>query len=193
MFCFEAERFHKLDLRYQNVTTPIVEPRNLRVIEVHVLSQNGTAINSFVVDGDLGLRDVIIDHHLARADNDHLAHLLRIQPAYMNVGDDLPGILKTEEDNVIDAILHVSHALAANGDWLRVAKPVLNDADIVRGKVPEGVDVGTDAPQIQSLTVNVTKFAQFAGVNQFFNIPDGGVIHEGVTCHNNKASPGSSR
>src|SRR5262249_45786906 len=146
MFCFDAERFCKLDLRYQNVTASIVEPRNLGVVEIHVLSQNGTAIDSLVVDGDLAVRNVIIDHHLARADNDHLAHLLRVQPTYMNVCDDLSGILKTEEDNVIDAILHVSHALAANGNWLRIAKPVLNDADIVGGKVPEGIDVGTDAP-----------------------------------------------
>src|SRR6516162_8305653 len=193
MFCFDAERFRKLHLRYQNVAAPIVERRNLRVIEVHVLSQNGAAINSFVVDGDLALRNIIIDHHLARADNNHLAHLLRVQPTYMNVCDDLSGILKAEEDDVIDAVLHVSHAPAANGNWLRVAKPVLNDADIVRSKVPQGVDVGTDAPQIQSLAVNVAKLAQLTGINQFLDIPDGRVIHESVTCHNNKISPGSSR
>jgi hypothetical protein len=35
--------FRKLDLRYQNIAAPIVELRNPRIIEVHVLSQNGPA------------------------------------------------------------------------------------------------------------------------------------------------------
>src|SRR5512133_3872195 len=75
VFCFDAERFRKPDLGYHNVAAPMVEPRNRRVIEVHVLSQNSATINAFVVDGDLVLRDIIVNHHFARADNDHLAHL----------------------------------------------------------------------------------------------------------------------
>src|SRR4029077_8789454 len=192
MFRFNTERFRKLDLGYQNVATPIVKSRNLRVIEVHVLPQNGAAINAFVIDGDLVVCDIIINHHLARTDNDHLAHLLRVQPAYMNVCDDLPGILQAKKDNVIDAVLHVSHALAANGNRLRIAKPILDDADIVRGKVPEGVDVGTDAPEIQPLTIDVTKVTQLSGINQFLHIPDGRVIDEGVTRHHNEILLGSA-
>src|SRR6478672_4429540 len=192
MFRFDAERFRKLDLRYQDVAASMVKPGNLRVIEVHVLSQNGAAINAFVVDGDLVLRNIIINDHLARADDDHLAHLLRVQPAYMNVCDDLPGILKAKKDNIIDAILHVSHALAANGNRLRIAKPILDDADIVRGKIPEGVDIGTDAPEIQPLAIDVTKVTQLAGINKFLHITDGRVVDEGVASHDNEISLGST-
>src|SRR5258707_15251294 len=122
MFRFDAERFRKLDLGYENVAAPVVELRSPQIIEVHVLPQNGAAIDSLVVDDDLVFRDIVVNHHLARTDDDYLAHLLRVQPAYMNVCDDLPRILKAEEDNVIDAVLHVSHPLAANGNRLRVAK-----------------------------------------------------------------------
>jgi hypothetical protein len=62
----------------------------------------------------------------------------------------------------------------------------------VRGKVPEGVDIGTDAPEIQPLTIDVTKVTQLAGINKFLHITDGRVIDEGVTSHNNKVSPGSA-
>ena len=38
---------------YQNITTPMVKVKGARVIEVHVLAQDGAAINAFVVDSDL--------------------------------------------------------------------------------------------------------------------------------------------
>src|SRR4029077_2370031 len=160
--------------------------------EVHVLTENGASINAFIVNGDLVLRNIIINNHLARADNYHLSHLLRVQPAYMNVCDDLPGILKAKKDNIIDAVLHVSHALAANGNWLWIAKPILDDADVVRGKVPEGVDIGPDATEIQPLTIDVTKVTQLAGINKFLHITDGRVVDEGVASHDNKISLGST-
>ena len=90
----------------------------------------------------------------------------------MNVCDDLSGILKAKEDNVIDPFLHVSHALTSDGDRLGVAKPILNDADIVGGEVPERVDVRTDPAEVQTLAVYVAKLAEFTAINQFLNIPD---------------------
>src|SRR6185437_5400771 len=124
MFCFDPKRFCKLDLRYHDVTAPIIEPQDLRIIEVHVLSQYGAAIDTFVVDGNLVLCDIIVVDHLTRANNDHLAYLLRIQPTDMNVCDYLPGIFKAEKNNIINAVLHVSHALATNGERLRITEPI---------------------------------------------------------------------
>jgi hypothetical protein len=49
----------------------------------------------------------------------------------------------------------------------------LDDADIVRGEVPEGVNVGTNAPKIQALTVDIAELAQVAGINQSLHITDG--------------------
>src|SRR6266850_4557443 len=169
VFRLDAERFCKLDLRNQNIAGAIVELRNPRVIEVHVLSQDGATIDSFIVDEDLILCDIVINHHFARPNNDHPAHLLRVQPAHVNVCDDLSGIFKAKEDNVIDPFLHISHALTSDGDRLRVTKPILNDADIVRGEVPERVDVGTDPPEVQTLTVYVAKLAELARIKQFFH------------------------
>src|SRR6266513_5829799 len=192
MFRLGAEGFRKFDLWYQNVAAPMVELRPPRAIEIHVLPQDGAAIDSFVVDNDFVFRDVVVNHHLARADNDHLAHLLRIQPANMNVCDDLSRIFKTKKDNVIDPFLHVGHALTADGNRLRVAKPILNDADIVGREVPEGVDVGTDAPEVQALTVDVAKFAELTGINQSLRITDGRVVNESMARHHNEISFGSA-
>src|SRR6266700_6685490 len=192
VFRLDAERFCKLDLRNQNIAGAIVELRNPRIIEVHVLAQDGPTIDSFIVDEDLILCDIVINHHFARPDNDHLAHLLRVQPAHVNVCDDLSRILKAKEDNVIDPFLHVSHALTSDGDRLWVAKPILNDADIVGGEVPERVDVGTDPSEVQTLAVYVAKFAELARFNQIFNITNGRVIDEGVASHDNAMSLGST-
>src|SRR5947207_12716368 len=173
MFRLDAERFCKLDLRNQNIAGAIVELRNPRIIEVHVLSQDGATIDSFIVDEDLVLGDIVINHHFARPNNDHPTHLLWVQPANMNVCDDLPGIFEIKENNVVDPFLHVSHALAANGDRLWVAQPILNDADIVGSEVPEGVDVGTNPPEVQALAVDVAQFTQLAGIYQSLHVADG--------------------
>ena len=61
----------------------MVEPRT-GGLSKSMPSQNGAAINAFVVDGDLVLRDVVVNHHFARADNDHL-YLLRVQSTNVDV------------------------------------------------------------------------------------------------------------
>ena len=173
MFCLDADRLRELDFGHQNIAASIIKPRKFRTIEVHVLTKNGAAINSFVVNDELVLGDVIINHHLARAYDNHLAHLLRVQPTDVNVCDDLARIFEIKENNVVDPFLHVSHALAANGDRLWVAKPILNDADIVGSEVPEGVDVGTNPPEVQALAVDVAQFTQLAGIYQSLHVADG--------------------
>jgi len=68
----------------------------------------------------------------------------------------------------------------------------LNDADIVGREVPEGVDVGTDAPEVQALTVDVAKFAELTGINQSLRITDGRVVNESMARHHNEISFGSA-
>src|SRR5580704_780184 len=186
MFRFDTYRFCKLYLWYQNVAASIVELRNPGVIEVHVFPQDGAAIDSLVVDGDFILRDVIVNDHLTRADNDHLSHLLRVQPADMNVRDDLSRILQIKEDNVIDSFLHVGHALTADRNRFPIAQPILNDADIVGGEVPKGVNVGTNAPKIQALAIDIAELAELAGVDQFLHVTDSRVIDESMARHHDK-------
>src|SRR5947207_15942366 len=101
----------------------------------------------------------------------------------MNVRDDLSGILKVKEDNVIDSFLHVGHALAANRNRIRVAEPILDDADIVGSEVPEGVDVRTNAPKVQALAVDIAENAQVAGIDQSLHMKDGWVINECMISH----------
>ena len=77
----------------------------------------------------------------------------------MNVGDDFPGVLETNEDNVLYAILHIGHALPRNGNRLRVSEPVLDDADVVRCEIPQCIDIGANAAQIKALAINVADFS----------------------------------
>ncbi len=44
---------------------------------------------------------------------------------------------------------------AEHRQGLRISQPVLDDADVMRSEIPEGVDVGADAPQVETLAVDV--------------------------------------
>ena len=51
------------------------------------------------------------------------------------------------------------------------------------GKVPQGVDVGPDPAQVESLAVDIPDVAQLARVDQFLHVPDGRIVEEGVADH----------
>ena len=44
MLCLHSQRFHKLDLGQENVTTTVIELRWLRVVEIHILTKDGLAV-----------------------------------------------------------------------------------------------------------------------------------------------------
>ena len=92
MFRLHAQRFDEFYLGQQYVAAAIVEFRRARMIEIHVFAQHRAAVNALVVNGDLVVGDVVIHDHFFRADDNHLAHLLRIQPAHVNVGHDFAGV-----------------------------------------------------------------------------------------------------
>ena len=43
-----------------------------------------------------------------------------------------------------------------------------------------------DAAKVETLAVNVTDLAQFAGIDQLFHVADGGVVNEGVSGHDHR-------
>ena len=65
----------------------------------------------------------------------------------------------------------------------RITKPILDDADIVRREIPQGIDVGPDSTEVQPLTVDIANLAQLAGVEQLLHIPDRGVVDERMAHH----------
>ena len=65
----------------------------------------------------------------------------------MNVGEGFT-ITKIEEDHIINAILHEIHAkrIDCNGSWFSEKK--LNDTNIMRGKIPQGVYISPNSSKI---------------------------------------------
>jgi hypothetical protein len=63
----------------------------------------------------------------------------------MNISDNLLGVHDAEEHHIVDALLDKVHSDPMNRYRHRVAKPVLDDADIMGREVPESVDIGPDA------------------------------------------------
>ena len=107
----------------------------------------------------------------------------------MDVRHDLFGIRDIQEHDVINPALHVIHALPRDLHGDRIPEPVLNDADVVRGEIPQGINVRADASQVKALAVNVAHLAQFTGINHLFHITDGGIVNESVADHDDQMFP----
>src|SRR5262249_42633675 len=63
------------------------------------------------------------------------------------------------------------------------AEQVIDDRQVVRGQVPENVDVLLEQPQVDADAVDVVDLAQLAGGDQLFHLADGGAVEEGVVHH----------
>src|SRR5262245_14633827 len=103
----------------------------------------------------------------------------------MNIGYDFSRIFEAEKYDVVDALLHISHALPANGKGLRIPQPILDNADVMRSEVPERIDIRANAAKVQALAVNVTYLSQFAGIDQFLHVPNRRVVNERMASHHN--------
>jgi hypothetical protein len=101
----------------------------------------------------------------------------------VNVGDHFSRVFQAEEDDIINAILHVGHSLPRDGQRLRISEPVLDDADIMRGKIPQGINIRANTSEVEPLTVNIANVAQLAAIDQLFDIPDGGIEQERMPHH----------
>src|SRR4030095_12297878 len=87
MFHFYSERFLELNLGKKDVSAPIIKLEGTRVIKVHVLTQDCLAIDSFVVNGDFALGEIVLNHHPPGTHDNDLSHLLWIEPTDMDIGD----------------------------------------------------------------------------------------------------------
>ena len=101
MLGFHPQRLEELHLRKEDIATPVVELCEGRLIEVHILTKEGLAIDSLIVNRDLVFRDVVINDHLARTYHDHFSHLLRIQPADMDIDQYIVGIFDRSKCQIL--------------------------------------------------------------------------------------------
>src|SRR5208337_4532970 len=105
------KRLDKLYLRQKYIPATMIEFRGLWLVKIHVLTQDGFAIDSLVINGNLIIGNIVINYHFAGPDNDHFTDFLRIQPTDMNIGHDFPGINNAQENHVIHLFLHIVHTL----------------------------------------------------------------------------------
>src|SRR2546430_15000493 len=59
-------------------------------------------------------------------------------------------------------------------------------------EVPERVDIGTNATEIESLTIYIANLPQLAGVDQLFYIPDSSVVNKSVPGHDHEIAAGGT-
>src|ERR1700739_3768279 len=88
MFRLESKRLHELHLGNKNIDAAIIKLLP-RMIEIHVLTEDRSPVDPLVIQGDLAVGDIVIDNHLLRTDHNHFADLLWIQPADVDVSDNL--------------------------------------------------------------------------------------------------------
>ena len=136
MVDLDFQRLFEIDFRQQYITGPIVEGWKMLVVIIHVFSQNRFAFDAFVVNRDLVFRRIVVHHHFLGTHDGDRAHPGRIQPAHMNIGHHLVGIKDVQKNDIFDIFLDVRHASAHDRCGLGITEPILDDADIVGGKVP---------------------------------------------------------
>ena len=143
----------------------------------------GAGDRPLVVDGDLALGlHVVEHHHLLGADHGHLAHLVGVEPAQVQVADDPRREADAPEDHVLDARLQV--ALAAGRDLGgALAHQPQHHGDVVGAQAPEGVLVGAHDAQVLPVAVEVEDPAQGAVVDQVLQRLHAGVVDQQVVHH----------
>ena len=75
--------------------------------------------------------------------------------------DDVPGIGQVYERHVLDSGLDVRLTLGAHGDRLR-SENVVENRDIMGGKIPDDVDVLLEKPEIHACRVDVVNVSKFS-------------------------------
>jgi hypothetical protein len=105
-----------------------------------------------------------------------------IKPTYVHVSPHTFRIVQRHKDHVFNSWLDVRVTAHDDVDWDCV-QPVIDDADIVRGKVPEGIDVLPDNPQIEPLGIDIVNLPEQPRVNILFDFPHGRVVNEHVAGH----------
>ena len=141
-----------------------------------------------LVDGDLPLELHVVEHdHLLPADHRHLPHLVGVEPREVHVGD-LPGGEPEEaEDDVLDPLLEVVHAVRDRLARLLAEEPE-DDRQVVHPERPERVLVRPDHAEVLPVAVDARDLAERAGVDELLHRAKTGVVEEQVTGHQHEVT-----
>ena len=109
--------------------------------------------------------------------------LLWIKPAHVNVGQLVARIFEGGEN-------HVGDVAVDDRFWPRhwtdsgapPSKPI-GDADVVRGKRPPGVFIGTNDAEVEALVIQIAHLPQFAAFDHAADMANDGMIFEQMPDH----------
>ena len=136
-----------------------------------------------VVDRHLALELHVVEHdHLLVADDGHLAHLVRVEPGEVHVGDATRGKAEEAEDDVFDPRL--DEVLAVRHDLARLlAEQPEDHREIVHAERPERVLVRPDLPQVLAVPVHAGDVAELPRVDELLHLAQSGVVEQQVPRH----------
>src|SRR5919106_5961755 len=118
-----------------------------------------------LVHGDLALELHVVEHdHLLRADDRDLAHLVRVEPREVHVGDPPRREAEVAEDDVLDAARQEVAPVGERGLRLLVEE-VQDHGEVVDAERQERVLVGADDPQVLAVPVHAEHRAELARVD----------------------------
>src|SRR5579884_2226388 len=142
-------------------------------------------IRALVVNFDhFGGVRIIIDSHTPIANHCQTTNLAGMKPAYMDMGRHAVRKVQVDVGNIVNAGLNMCMRLHRNMLWL-FAKQIEQDRDIVRGEIPNHIDIVAKQAKIDPLALDMVNFAQVPTLYQLSKFIHRRTVLKGVSNHKN--------
>ena len=149
-------------------------------------------LGPLLVDRHLALElHVVEDRHLVAADDRQLAHLVRVEPREMKVGDLAAREAQEAEDDVLDA--RVQERVPVRPGLRRLlADEVEDHREVVHAERPERVLVLADRAEVLAVAVDAEHVAEVAGVDELLQLAHARVVEQQVARHQHEVRSSES-
>src|SRR5262249_40997589 len=125
---------------------------------------------------------VVVNQSLFAAADDEVPHLDRAQPVDMKGSEQAVAEIQVEVSHVflVGPGMTASHGRHAAG---QAAQQKIDNGQIVRGQVPEHVDIVLQQAEVDADAVDIKDVAQLTGIDDLLDAPNRGTVNEGVVHH----------
>lgn len=90
---------------------------------------------------------IVEDQTLMAAHDDDFADLVGVRPAYVNIPNDFVGVAEGNKGDILTCVSQGSRA-NSTGPLRLFVEQIIEDGNIVRGQIPDGVDVRANGAEI---------------------------------------------
>ncbi len=177
----ERQGLDRVDLRRDDVARPVRElvlAERLRVGDARAR----------VEDLDRLVARVVVDDHLLGADDRRPAQLARREPRELDVGD-RPGREAQVDERDVGGSGDDAGARQGRDLGRRLAEPVAEDREVVRGQVPDDADVRLVQAEVDPAHGDEVDLAELARLDQLLHAHDRGAVDERVARHQDEPAP----